>query len=292
VLVPPAPNQLIVADRAGRVTTLEDEPRTYHHPRFSPDGRHIALDITDQDRDLWIVDVRDRRMTRLTVGETANDPYWSPDGRRLAYTAVHAGLRGIYLRNADGSGSPDSVLSDGQDRSSGTWSPDGRMLVSSTSAAGGLWMVPIQPRGQATQIPGSRPSEAFPALSRDGHWLAYVSDESGRQEVYVRPFPGPGGKIQVSVNGGNEPVFSRDGRELFYREDEGVVSRLIAAAVRTAPAFEVVSRTPLFDVSNYASAEDHANYDVGPDGRFAFVRATQASQVRLIQNWVAQLRPR
>ncbi len=293
VVVPPAPNQLVLVDRHGRLTTVEDDPRTYHHPRFSPDGRRIALDITDQDRDIWIVDVRDRRMTRLTVGETANDPFWSPDGRRLAYSAVRGGFRGIFLRNADGSGTPDSILTDAQDRSSGAWSPDGRTLVSSTSAAGGLWVVPLERSRPAAPLAGSRPNEAFPALSRDGGWLAYVSDESGRQEVYVRPFAGPGGRLQVSVSGGNEPVFSRDGRELFYREDAGAESRLIAAAIRTGQTFEVRSRTPLFDVSNYASAEDHANYDVASDGRsFVFVRAVQATQIRLIQNWAEQLRRR
>jgi serine/threonine-protein kinase len=293
VLVPPAPNQLVLTDRDGRITMLEDEPRTYHHPRFSPDGRRIALDITDQDRDVWIVDIGDHRMTRLTVGETANDAFWSPDGRRLAYTSMRGGTRGVFLRNADGSGSADSILTDAQDRSSGAWSPDGRTLVSSTSGVNGLWMVPLDSGRHAEPIAGSRSSEAFPALSRDGRWLAYVSDESGRQEVYVRPFPGPGGRVQVSVRGGNEPVFTGDGRELIYREDAGVTSQLMAATIRTTAAFEVLARTALFEASNFAGAEDHANYDVAPDGRrFVFVRSVQANQIRLIQNWATQLVPR
>jgi eukaryotic-like serine/threonine-protein kinase len=290
VVVPPAPNQLVLVDRGGRTSPLEEEPRAYHHPRFSPDGRLIALDITDQDRDLWIVDTRDRRMTRLTVGETANDAFWSPDGRRLAYTAVRGGSRGIFLRNADGSGGSDSIYTDAVNRSSGAWTPDGKALVSGTGGSGGLWVIPLDRPGAAAPIAGSRTTEAYPALSRDGRWLAYVSDESGRQEVYVRPFPGPGGRIQVSVNGGNEPVFTRDGRELIYREDAGAESRLVSASYRAGATFEVLSRTPMFNASNYASAEDHANFDVSPDGRtFVFVRAVQASQIRLVQNWAAQL---
>ena len=163
----------------------------------------------------------------------------------------------------------------------------------SSGLAAGLWAVSLEKAGNGAPIPGSRPTEAYPGFSRDGRWLAYVSVESGRQEVYVRPFPGPGGRIQVSVNGGSEPVWTRDGRELIYREDTGPTSRLIAAAVRTSPAFEVAARTPLFDASNYLSVEDHANYDVHPDGQsFVMIRSPQATQIQLILNWTAQIRER
>jgi len=293
VYVPPAALQLASVSRAGRVTTLQDEPRAYHHPRFSPDGRRVALDITDPDsRDLWIADIADRRMTRLTVGEIANDPYWSPDGRRLAYTVAGGPVRSIFVRHADGSGTADSVHGDAAiDYSSGSWAPDGRTLVASTGLVAGLWAVPLDGSGPAARVAGSRSTEAYAAFSRDGRWLAYVSDESGRQEVYVRPFPGPGGRIQVSVNGGSEPVWTRDGRELTYREDTGPSSQLITAVVRTTPVFEVRSRTLLFDIGNFAGAEDHANYDVHPDGgSFVMIRSPQASQIHLIQNWAAQLR--
>jgi serine/threonine-protein kinase len=291
VYVPPAPLQLVLTDREGRVTMLQEQSRSYHHPRFSPDGRRIALDITDPEaRDVWIVDVGDGRLTRLTVGETANDPFWSPDGRRLAYATLRGAVRSMFIRNADGSGTPDSVYGDQYDHSSGAWTPDGRALIVSTALTAGLWALPVDGKGAAA-VPGSRSSEAYPAISRDGRWLAYVSDESGRQEVYVRPYPGPGGRIQVSVNGGSEAVWTRDGRELLYREDAGPRSRLISAAVRTTPTFEVTGRAALFDVSNFVPVEDHANYDVHPDGRrFVFVQSLVASRVELIQNWAAQLR--
>ncbi len=290
--VPPAPLQLVLVERSGLMTMLEDHPRQYHHPRFSPDGRRIALDITDPDsRDVWIVTLRDRSMTRLTLSEVANDPFWSPDGRRLAYTTVRGAMRSVFVRNADGSGGADSVYGDQNDHSSGAWSPDGRTLVVSTSLAAGLWAVPLDEPSRAAQVPGSRPTEAYPALSPDGRWLAYVSSESGRQEVYVRPFPGPGGRVQVSVAGGSEAVWARSGRELVYREDTGPRSRMIAASVRLTPGFDVLSRAPLFDVGNFVMAEDHANYDLSPDGRtFVMVRSSAASQIQLIQNWTAQLR--
>ncbi len=292
--VPPSPQELVLVDRDGRVTVVQDQPRAYHHPRFAPDGRRVALDITDADsRDLWIVHLSDRRMSRLTVGETANDPYWSPDGRQLAYTAAPGSARSVFMRNADGSGTRDSVFGNENDYSSGTWFPDGRMLVVSSALSAGLWAIPLGNTDEAARVAGSRPTEAYPAFSRDGRWLAYVSAETGRQEVYVRPFPEPGGRIQVSVNGGSEPVWSADGREMFYREDAGPSSRMIAAQVRTSPTFEVVDRVPLFDVSHYVSAEDHANYDVHPNGRsFVMIRSSQATQIQLILNWTRQMNDR
>jgi Tol biopolymer transport system component len=287
----PEPLQLTLTDRAGRVTVLREEPRSYHHPRFSPDGRRIALDITEADeRDVWVLDVADRALTRLTVGEIGNDPFWSPDGRRIAYTRLRGTIRGIYVRNADGSGEADSVFLDANDRSSGAWMPNGEAIVSSTISLAGLWMVPLQ-AGRAEPIPGSRATEAFPAVSPDGRWLAYVSDESGRREVYVRPLRRSGGRRQVSIDGGIEPVWARSGRELFYRGDPGTMGRLISAAVRTSPDFDVIGRSVLFDLANYGPAEDHANFDVHPDGsRFVLVRDPRSAQIHLILNWPALLR--
>ncbi len=284
-------NQLALADRAGRTTLLTPEARAYHHPRFSPDGRRIALDITQAgERDIWVLNTGDRTLSRLTVGEVANDPLWAPDGRRVAYTAQHGPVRGIFIRNADGSGAADSVYEDRTDRSSGSWLPDGSALVSSTAGLRGLWIVPVKPRGPARQVADSRPSEVDAAVSPDGHWLAYVSDESGRQEVYVRPLPGPGGRYQVSAGGGVEPVWTRGGREIVYREYGRMGARLVAAEVRTVPNIEVVTRTPLFDASDWLEAPDHANYDVRPDGnQFVFVRGLQTGLVHLIHGWPLML---
>jgi len=195
------------------------------------------------------------------------------------------------VREADGSGAADSLFRDGNDRSSGTWLPDGSAIVSSTLSLAGLWLIPVDGRGRAEPIPTSRPVEAFPAVSPDGRWLAYVSDESGRREVYVRPLGRSGGRRQVSIDGGIEPVWARSGRELFYRGDVATTGRLIAAAVRTSPDFDVISRSPLFDLSDYGPAEDHANFDVHPDGtRFVLVRNPRSARIHLILNWPAQLR--
>ena len=133
--------------------------------------------------------------------------------------------------------------------------------------------------------------EGFPALSRDGKWLAYVGDESGRPEVYVRPFPGLNGKVVVSQNGGMEPVWSRDGRELFYIGLVGGAPHLMAAQVETTPSSVSLSRTPLFEYADFETATPHSNYDVMPDGKsFIMVRLGRATEFTYLQNWPALLR--
>ncbi len=289
--VPPAPFQLVIVDRQGRETVLRSDPRTYHHPRVSPDGSLVALDITDPDaRDIWVVDMRSRGMSRLTVGEIANDPYWSPDGRRLAYASLRGSTRSMWMRNADGSGAADSIHGDSLDYSSGTFAPDGSSMVVSTALLGGLIAIPLDGSGAVRRVEQSRPTEAYPALSPDGRWLAYVSDESGRQEVYLRPYPSPGGRVLISLNGGSEPVWSPDGGEITYREDSGGGARLIAVRIDETDGIRVTERVPLFDVGDYVIAEDHANYDVLPDGSgFVMVKSPQAGQIQIVQHWEVQL---
>jgi Tol biopolymer transport system component len=173
----------------------------------------------------------------------------------------------------------------------GAWLPtaDSVLLISqNVESLYDLWL--HAPGGDAPRPLLTSPfSESFPALSPDGKWLAYVTDESGRVEVYVRSLSG-GGKIQVSRDGGQEPSWSHDGRELFYIETGGGGSRMIAAAVQTTPNFRVTSRTPLFDASDYERAAPHANYDVHPDGRFLMIRRAAASEVVIVQNWHLEVR--
>ena len=132
--------------------------------------------------------------------------------------------------------------------------------------------------------------EAYPALSPDGRWLAYVSNEANRPEVYLRALDGGAGKVLVSQSGGSEPVWSRDGHELFYRSLGPAEPQLIAARIETSPSLRVVSRTPLFPVTDFEAAVPHANYDVMPDGRsFVMVRQGRLSQFVYLQRWTALL---
>ena len=263
---------------------------------ISPDGRQVLLDIAGTERDVWLLDLADTTLNRITFEATGHDAVWVPDGKRIVFGVSHGGQIGVYARDADGSGASDSIDTEGPQLSVHTVTPDGRtgiaVKVVSVAANGfDLMTVPLTGADRhATPLLDSRYMEGYPALSADGRWLAYVGDESGRPEVYVRAFPGMGAKVVVSQNGGSEPVWSRDGRELFYLGLVNGAPQLIAAQVETTPAFRVVSRTPLFDYSDFETATPHANYDVMPDGKsFLTVHIARASEFTYLQNWPALL---
>ena len=207
---------LIAVDREGASTPLADEPHAYFQPRFSPDGRRIAVEADD---DIWILDVARGTLSQLSVGG-AEGPVWTPDGARVTYAATAEGRdRGIFWKPADGSGEAEQLASLEHPRRLGSWSPDGETLVfavSHPSTGYDLWVLPGD--GQPQPFLATPFSERNPELSPDGRWLLYLSDESGRIEVYLQPYPGPGQRTKVSTAGGTEPSWSRDGREIFYRD--------------------------------------------------------------------------
>jgi serine/threonine-protein kinase len=280
---PTRPRALARVARSGLATTLLATDRTYHNPRVSPDGRRLSLDFTDQVRDVWLFDIRDSTLTRFGFDSTAHDAEWLPDGSGLIFAAERRGMIGAFRRRFDGGASPDSIrLGPQQQLSLHAVAPDGRTGVGVVIEAGAFDVVAVSLDGAARfdTVFASRYNEGWPALSPDGRWLAYQSDESGRNEVYVRSWPTLGGKVQVSQNGGTEPAWSRDGRELFYRSGGGAEPMLVAAAFEPGPVLRVRSRTALFSVASYEFATPHRNYDPFPDGRsFAMVRQGQPGQL-------------
>jgi len=295
--VPEIPFDLAMVDRSGRWQPMAEIKRRFHSPRFSPDGRQVAMDFSQQgSRDVWLLDLREHALTRLTFDNTGHDPIWAPDGQRIAYLHTSNGNIGIFERNVDGSGGSDSVLVGQSNLTAGSFSRDGKtMVVVATGEKGDFDLDTMSLSGTRTLQPLLNTSfnEAWPALSPDGRWLAYESDESGQPEIYVRGFRGTGGKYIVSQSGGSEPTWSRDGRELFYRGVTAQGTSLIAAALQTAPEFRVVSRAPLFDVEPFEGASPHANYDVAPDGKgFVMVHQGQLSQIIVVQNWQEEVRRR
>ncbi|MEO7648230.1 MAG: hypothetical protein ABIV11_08355, partial [Gemmatimonadaceae bacterium] len=296
VYVPQLPFDLMLVDRTGQVVRAADVQRRFHSPRFSPDGSRIAVDFTHQgSRDVWTLDLGDRTLTRLTFDNDGHDPVWEQGGARIGYASARAGVVGMFVRNADGSGQADSLYVGRTAQTIGAFVPGSPRAVSIITGKAGSFDLALTPlTGDRREQPflATDFNEAFPAISPDGRWLAYVSDESGQFEVYVRPLLGAGAKVLVSQNGGSEPVWSRNGRELFYRGFSPQGTPLVAVSIQTNPALRVLGREELFDVSDYEGAAPHANYDVRSDGRFAMVYQGRLSQMVVIQNWPEEVRRR
>ncbi len=295
VYFPEEPFQLMQVDRNGGAQAIADVRRRFHSPRMSPDGRRVAVDFNYQgSRDVWALDVQQRTLSRLTFANDGHDPVWAPDGEKVAFASARGGVIGMFLQGADGAGSAESLLVGSSAMTAGAFAPGGHEVVALVTGNAGSWdlaVVPLTGERKPRVLLGTPFNEYYPALSPDGRWLAYTSDESGQNEVYVRPFPSAGGKVLVSQSGGSEPVWSRDGRELFYRGFDQLGTPLIGVSVQTAPEFRVLGRTPLFDVSEYEAAVPHANYDISPDGKgFVMVSQGRLSEMVLVQHWIEELR--
>ncbi len=257
---------------AGRITSLA----------ISPDGRRLAVGMGagTGGLNIWIKQLDRGPLTRLSFGGGDRRPAWSPDGRMVAFIRDTLNTSIVAGRFVDGS-RPDTVLFRFRNQIQEVdWSRDGRWLVgrtdNGTEGAGDL--VGLRAGGDTTAVVlvGSPYTELQPAVSPDGRWLAYASNESGRNEVYVRPFPNTGdGRWQVSTAGGAQPRWSPDGRELYYLD---VASRMIAARITANPVFTVEELRPLFDASGFTLDAFHQSYDVTPDGRaFIFASPRQLS---------------
>jgi serine/threonine-protein kinase len=261
-------------DSAGKTQTLIATPGLYFTPRFSPDGNRLALSVnSNKGRDIYSYDWRHDTMPRLTFTGRANVlPVWTPDGRHIAY----ASSDGLWWVRADGAGEPQRLLETQRPVFTNSFSPDGRSLSYSETAPGtevDIWILPLDLSDAERPKPGkpepflrTPANEAFSAFSPDGHWIAYTSDETGQIEVYVRPFPGPGGKWQVSTGGGSVPIWSNDGRELFYASlDERI---MVTEYVVKGDSFSNTKPRLFSDIQ----INDNGNryFDVHPDGkRFA-----------------------
>jgi len=280
-------SQVIVAGLDGSARTLLAEPHEYAFPRLSPDGRRLAVTIGATDRrDIWLYDVSSQTGTPLTSESSTNDrPEWTPDGKRLLYHTDRHQRSAIWWRAADLSAGATSLIEGERiDVFEAVMTPDMRAIVYQLDTLGAdLYYRAVSgdttPRAISNDV---RAIETMPRLSPNGRWVAFATDESGRNEVVVQPFPGPGGRVQLSSGGGTEPIWSRDGRRLFYRSG----GRLMAATLDTADGVHVVSRDSLFaDVYQYAP-NPHANYDVMPDGtHFLFLKAVSEGNMIVATNW-------
>jgi len=289
--VPEEPRSLQLIDRSGSARAATTERHNFHAPEFSPDGRRLSTDFNTADgRDVWILSLDGGTLSRATFDRDGHDATWTPDGNFITYSSTRSGALGVY-RKRPGSAEPsESLFASLSVNYTGLWLKDGSGLITTGAdlrpgSRTDIALLQNAGRGPLTPIVASPFEDQHPAISPDNHWLAFTSDQSGNQQVYVRPYPGEGDQVQVSLTGGNEPLWSPDGRELYYRGVENGEPTLITAAVRTTPDFAVTARRPLFSIADYVGTIPHTNYSISPDGKtFAMVRQNPATRIMIIQN--------
>jgi serine/threonine-protein kinase len=291
---------LVWVDRQGRQEPVNAPPRAYTYARLSPDGNRVALDVRDQQNDIWIWDLQRESLQRLTTDPGLNRlPVWSPDGRKVAYSAERDGQpESIYWQSADGSGTPERLSVGSSSEGPDGFSPDGKFLIFTAPLTRpfDIGVISLQGQRSTERLLASPFSESNGQLSPDGKWIAYESDESGRPEIYVRPFPDVNASKQVaSVGGGTRALWSRDGRELFYYVSPPAI---MSVPVSTGGAGLILGKPGVAVKGAFAAPLNAGrHYDVSPDGkRFLLLKDVEeattgeASQIRLITNFMAELK--
>ena len=270
--------------RDGEEHRLTSGPRDYSSPRIAPDGQSLAVAAEGK---VWLVDLRRDTMTRVTFGPgpLQEYPVWFPDGKRVLFR----GAGQIAQKTVDGSSSEELFLADAAALYPNSVSPDGEVLaLTDIRPATGADIVLVALRGERNrQVFLSTPAyEGGAQISPDERFLAYASNESGLMEIYVQPYPDPGAKVQISTDGGNQPRWSRDGKELFYRNGE----KMMAVEVSTVSGFIAGVPKVLFERQYaYGQGITMANYDVFPDGHFVMVK-NEPARLNVVLNWFEELK--
>lgn len=290
LLATAAQNKLVWVDRKGTEQPLATAPHAYRNPRLSPDGQRVAVTIDELGSQEWLLDTRRGTLTRLTFEGSYNGALaWTPDGKRVAFGSDRAGPRNLFWQLADGSGGTERLATSDRQQVAGSWSADGQTLAFEQSNPGTGFDLMVYRLGDRKVEPflQTRFNEIAPQFSPDGRWLAYASDESGRYEIYVLPYPGPGGKWQISTEGGREPVWARNG-ELFYRNGD----KMMSVGTTSKANFSADTPKVLFE-GNYATYNTMPAYDVTPDGqRFLLAKTAEQGpqEISIVLNWTEELK--
>jgi Tol biopolymer transport system component len=296
---PDTPRALVWVDRAGAFQPLAIPPGAYAGPRLSPDGKRLAL-YTTTDRNVLVYDLVRGTLTHLTTEGQNAHPIWTPDGDRLVFDSTTAGAFNVFWKPADGSGAAERLMTSESRQEPGSWSPDKTLAFSQSDPTTNwdIWTLADHDRTPRPFV-GTAANEAWPDFSPDGRWLAYASDDSGRYEIYVQPYPGPGPRHPISAHGGTQPAWARNGRELFYTvpDPNATTGKMMVVDVALTPTFSVGVPGPLESVVQVGTPT--RGYDVSQDGRrFITVRETERSpepppaEMVLVQHWVEELKRR
>ncbi len=296
-----APRSLVWVDREGREEPLATPPLPYRSPRVSPDGTRVAVDVIGPaGGDIWIHDLSRGTETILTTDPADdNNPLWTPDGEWVVFASDREGQVGLFQKRADTPGDAEHLMTG----SEGTvviqptsWSADEQTLLFWETGGGppaDIGLLSMEGDRTSELLLQTEFRETAPAVSPDGGWIAYDSNETGESEVYVQRFPGLGGKVTISTDGGSQPLWSPDGRELFYRGPRG----MMVVPVETEPTLRLGDPSVLFE-TQYYFFRTRRTYDLAPDGqRFLMVKegaatddsAGPAVQIHVVLNWFSEL---
>jgi serine/threonine-protein kinase len=292
-------NRLVWIDRDGRTRPVSEEPGLYEWPRLSPDGKKLVATnrTADGQIGIWVLDLERDARSRLTLEGGNITPTWSPDGEQIIFASTRrdSGIPHIYRKSADGSGDAHLLLEGKYPRFPSSWTPDGRLLAFTEwhpETMRDIWIFSLDGTGEAKPIVNTRFDEHSPIFSPDGRWVAYMSDESGRVEVYVQSYPAGRGRWIISAGGGKEPAWSADGRALFYRSAD----KMMEVAIQTEPSFKAGAPRVVFERPLKTGVYDSVSYDVSAGGdRFLMIeRDLEAApnQVNVVLDWDEVLRSR
>ena len=296
---PEIKREAVWVDRQGREEPLEVEAREYLSGRVSRDGQHVLLTGAYHPKDIWLLDLKRKLLRRQTFEGNQGFAVWGPGPDHFSFRSDREGPSALYAKKVDSEPGEVEKLHSGIYANS--WSPDNQRLAFLSLNKGIGYDISILSReGKVAPFLQTRFSETYPEFSPDGRWIVYVSNQSGRREVYVGPSAGSGSAVQLSIQGGTKPAWSRDGREVFYRQR----GKFIAVRIEiNGNRLTAGSPTELFeDVENrYVSADPVRSYDVAPDGRFLVLKeegnvrtaATELhfpTRIRLVHNWSEELK--
>jgi len=291
--------RLLWRDRTGREVGQVGELAEYMNASISPDGQRVVVDVIDPDSsniDLWIQDLERGVASRFTF-DAGNDfsPAWSPDGSRIVFSSSRGeGSDALYWKDASGAGEAELLLALEEDIYAGAWTRDGGVLtygVRSADTSWDIWALPMDGAGEPFPVLQSEFAEVRTSFSPDGRWMAYNSNESGDMEVYVSRFPGPGGKWQVSTNGGTEPYWSADGREIFYLD---ATENLVTVPVSTGATFKAGLPETLFDAGLFPLMTRRRYLVTDDSERFLILSPIVGESIQpisVVLNWDAGLEP-
>ena len=299
-----AQRTLVWVDRKGQEEPLAAPPGAYSNPRISPDGTRVALDVAAASGgDIWTLDLNHGTPVRLTFEKTNGFPLWSPDSKRIAFWSGREGRSNAYWKSADGTGNDELLGKELGLRSfvPADWADNGKTLVTTSwnlSYMSGIGMLSMEGNRKFKFLLDEKYHESQPRISSDGRWMAYTSNESGKEEIYVRSFPDMDGHWQISTGGGNNPLWSPDGREIFYRNGNAVIT----VPVKISPTFIFETPRTLFQGTyvssvNSPASRDFGTWDISPDGRrFLMLRGSSAGsgprKINIVLNWFEELKQR